>query len=219
MNQAQSISLNEEIQQMLAAMNFPEEVRSVLQQGVAKLQADGVGQGLPVGEKAPDFQLANQENQQVKLSEVLAKGPVVLKFIRGEWCPICNLEVAALKRILPQLKGLGATLLVINPQKPDKSVAQQNKHALGFDILSDEKQELIRKFNLQFTVPVPVQQVYKTIGLNLPEHTADGSWNLPVPATFVLDTKGVIRARHVDVNYMRRMEPAEILEAVLRSLR
>lgn len=218
MNPVHTTSLNEEIQQMLAGMTLPEEVRAVLMQGVAKLRADGVGQGLPVGEKAPDFQLANQENRQVKLSGVLAKGPVVLKFIRGEWCPICNLEVAALKRILPQLKDLEVTLLVINPQKPDKGVTLQSKHALGFDILSDEKQEISRKFNLQFTVPVPVQEVYKTIGLNLPEHTADGSWNLPVPATFILDTKGVIRARHVDVNYMQRMEPTDILEAV-RSLR
>lgn len=218
MNQVQSISLNEEIQQMLAGMNFPEEVRTVLQKGVAKLQADGVGQGLPMGEKAPEFQLANQENRQVRLSEVLAKGPVVLKFIRGEWCPICNTEVAALKRIAPQLKELNTTLLIINPQKPDKSLALDGKHALGFDILSDEKQDVIRRYELQFAVPVPVQEVYKTVGLNLPEHTGDGSWNLPVPATFILDTKGVIRARHVNVNYMQRMEPAEILEP-LRLLR
>jgi peroxiredoxin len=99
-----------------------------------------------------------------------------------------------------------------------EALALGGKHALGFDILSDEKQEVIRKFNLQFTVPLPVQEVYKAIGLNLPKHTADGSWNLPVPATFVLDPKGIIRARHVDVNYMQRMEPEEILKA-LRTLR
>jgi peroxiredoxin len=214
MNPVKTSSLNGEIQQMLAGLNMPHEIRAILQQGVEKLHEQGVGQGLPVGANAPDFQLANQANRQVKLSEALARGPVVLKFIRGEWCPICNTEVAALKRIAPQLKELGATLLIINPQKPDKSVALQDKHALGFDILSDEKQEIIRKYNLQFTVPLPVQEVYKTIGLNLPEHTADGSWNLPVPATFVLDAKGVIRARYVDVNYMQRMEPADILEAL-----
>ncbi|MBI3669211.1 MAG: AhpC/TSA family protein [Acidobacteria bacterium] len=218
MNPVKTTSLNDEIQQMLAGLNMPQEIRAILQQGVEKLREQGVGQGLSVGAMAPDFQLANQASRRVKLSEVLAKGPVVLKFIRGEWCPICNMEVAALKLIAPQLKEIGATLLVINPQKPDKSVVLQDKHALGFDILSDEKQEIIRKFNLQFTVPVPVQEVYKTIGLNLPEHTADGSWNLPVPATFVLDKEGVIHACHVDVNYMRRMEPADILET-LRPLR
>jgi peroxiredoxin len=214
MSQTQLNSLNEEIQQMLAGLNMPAGVRAVLVQGIEKLRAEGVGQGLAVGQRAPDFQLANQAKREVKLAEVLARGPVVLKFIRGEWCPICNTEVAALKRIAPQLRELGTTLLIINPQKPDKSLALDGKHALGLDILSDEKQEVIRRFNLQFTVPLPVQEVYKTIGLNLPEHTADGSWNLPVPATFVLDKKGVIRARHVDVNYMRRMEPADILEAV-----
>lgn len=214
MNPAKGTSLNQEIQQLLVGMNLPEETRAVLVEGIQKLRAEGVGQGLPVGENAPDFQLANQDGQSVKLVEALAQGPVVLKFIRGEWCPICNTEIAALKRIQPQLKELGAKLLVINPQKPEKGIALQGKHDLGFDILSDEKQEVIRKFNLQLTVPMPVQQVYKTIGLNLPEHTADGSWNLPVPATFVLDRSGVIRARHVDVNYMQRMEPTEILEAI-----
>jgi peroxiredoxin len=218
MSQGQLNSLNEEIQQMLAGLKLPQEVRAVLVQGIEKLRADGVGQGLAVGQKAPDFKLANQAKREVKLAEVLAKGPAVLKFIRGEWCPICNTEVAALKRIAPQLQELDTTLLIVNPQKPDKSLALEGKHALGFDILSDEKQEVIRKFHLQFTVPLPVQEVYKTISLNLPEHTADGSWNLPVPATFVLDPKGMIRARHVDVNYMQRMEPAEILKA-LRSLK
>jgi peroxiredoxin len=203
---------------MVARMNMPPEVRAILQEGIKKLHEQGVGRGLLVGEKAPDFQLADQSNREIRLAEMLAKGPAVLKFIRGEWCPICNTEVAGLKRIAPQLREFDATLVVINPQKRDKSLALQEKHALGFDILSDEKQEVIRKYNLQFTVPLPVQQVYRTIGLNLPEHTADGSWNLPVPATFVLDAKGVIRARHVDVNYMRRMEPADILEA-LRSIR
>ncbi len=210
-------SLNDEIQELLVGMNMPEEVRAVLHQGIERLRADGVGQGLTVGKKAPDFQLPNQENRKVSLTEELGRGPVVLKFIRGEWCPICNLDVAALQRIQPQLKELGATLLVINPQKPGKGVALENKHMLGFDVLSDERQEVIRRFNLQFVVPMPVQGVYKAIGLNLPEHTADGSWNLPVPATFVLDRKGVIRARHVDVNYAQRMEPADILLAV-RSL-
>ncbi len=122
MNPVRLTSLNAEIQQMLAGLNLPREVRAVLVEGVEKLRTDGVGQGLIVGQKAPDFQLANQENRQVKLSEVSAKGPVVLKFIRGEWCAICNTEVAALKRVVPQLKELSATLLIINPQKPDKSV-------------------------------------------------------------------------------------------------
>ena len=156
MNPAKSASLNGEIQQMLGEMNLPEEVRDVLVQGIEKLRAEGVGRGLAVGQKAPDFRLANQENREIRLSDVLNEGPVVLKFIRGEWCPICNTEMAALKRIQPQLEELGAKLLVINPQKPDKGLALQGKHALGFEILSDEKQAVVRKFNLQFTVPMPV---------------------------------------------------------------
>lgn len=214
----QPTSLNSKIQEMLAGMQMPEEVRTILRQGVEKLRAAGVGQGLAVGAKAPDFLLPNQAGQAISLSQELGKGPVVLKFIRGEWCPICNTDVLALKRIVPQLRELGATLLVINPQRPDKGLALQDKHGLGFDVLSDETQGVIRAFNLQFTVPAAVQHVYKTLGLNLPQHTADGSWDLPVPATFVLDISGVIRARHVDVDYMRRMEPVDILAAV-RSLR
>ena len=214
MNLAEITSLNEQIQEMVKGMNLPEDAARTIMEGLAQVKSEAPCQGLPIGQKAPDFRLKNQHNDEVSLTETLAAGPVVLKFIRGAWCPFCNLDVAALQRVLPQLEELSASLLVINPQKPDKSQVLQSSHSLGFDILSDENQQVIQAYHLQFTVPSQVQEVYKQFGFNLPELTADGSWNLPVPATFVLDRNGVIRARHVDLDYLHRMEPADIVDAV-----
>lgn len=214
MNLAEITSLNDQIQKMVREMNLPDDAARIIMEGIAQVKREAPCEGLPIGQKAPDFRLKNQHNDVVSLSETLAAGPVVLKFIRGAWCPFCNLDVAALQGILPQLEELNATVLVINPQKSGKSQQLQSNHSLGFDILSDEDQQVIRAYQLQFTVPPQVQKVYKQFGFNLPELTANGSWNLPVPATFVLDRTGVIRARHVDLDYLHRMEPADIVEAV-----
>ncbi|MBI4464809.1 MAG: AhpC/TSA family protein, partial [Acidobacteria bacterium] len=174
MNLAEITSLNDQIQEMAKGINLPEDAARVIMEGMAQVKMEAPCQGLPIGQKAPDFQLKNQHNDVISLRETLAAGPVVLKFIRGAWCPFCNLDVKALQQILPQLEELSATLLVINPQKPDKSQVLQSNHSLGFDILSDEDQQVIRAYQLQFTVPSQVQEVYKNFGFNLPELTADG---------------------------------------------
>lgn len=214
MNHTEIMSLNEQIHEMVKGMKLPADAAMTIMDGLAQVKRETPCEGLPIGTKAPDFRLRNQHDMEISLNETLSAGPVVLKFIRGAWCPFCNLDVAALQRVLPQLEELRATVLVINPQKTDRSLILQSNHSLGFDILSDETQEVIRAYQLQFTVPTPVQEVYKKFGFNLPELTADGSWNLPVPATFILDRNGDIRARHVDLDYLNRMEPAAIVEAV-----
>lgn len=212
--QAQA-SLASLIQQLFAEMNMPPDVLNGLMGGVKELQRTVVEPGLKVGEKAPDFLLTNQGGKEVSLSKTLGRGPVVLKFYRGAWCPICNVEVSALQRRLPDIEAAGATLLAISPQFPDKSLALVEKHTLGFDALSDPMQQTIRAYRLQFAVPETVKKIYLSrFGLDMEKENADKSWNLPIPATFVLDRKGVIRARHVDVDYTQRMEPDAILAAL-----
>lgn len=85
---------------------------------------------------------------------------------------------------------------------------------LTFDVLSDPDQSTIRAYRLQFTLDDSLRRIYREIGMALDQHNADGSWNLPVPATFVLDRSGVVRARHVDPNYRERMPVEDILDAL-----
>lgn len=207
-------SLKQQIQELLANMNLPADASATIMEGMAQLVREAPCQGLPMGTMAPDFILRNQDGAEVSLQESRQSGPVVLKFIRGSWCPFCNLDVAALKTIVPQLTELRATVLVINPQRPDRGLELQSKHQFEFDVLSDEQQHVLRSYALQFSVPEKVREVYKKFGFNLPEHTADGSWNLPVPATYIIDRDGFIRARHFDLDYLNRMEPLAILDSV-----
>lgn len=143
---------------------------------------------------------------------------MVLSFCRGEWCPFCNLELKALQEILPEIQAAGASLVAISPQVPDNALSLTEKHGLKFEVLSDSTQKAIREYKLKFTVPQEVQEVYEGVfDLDVARQNADGSWDLPIPATFVLDRAWIVRARHVSMNYMTRMEPEEIVKA-LRSL-
>ena len=131
-------------------------------------------------------------------------GPVVDSFYRGAWCPICNTEPATLTEALPPFSPLGARLVAISPQPPDASQQLVQRLALGFDVLSDVNQSIIRADRLQFALDEDLHGVYRDIGMALDEHNADASWNLPVPATFVLDPDGIVRTRHLDPNYRER---------------
>lgn len=165
--------------------------------------------GLNIGHKAPDFILPNAFGKTVSLSESLKSGPVILKFYRGEWCPICNLDLKLTQSFISEFNSLGAKLLAISPQKPDnaKTITENNK--LGFEVLSDTNQEVIRAYNLQFNPGEDYHQRRDLRVLN-----GDGSKTLPIPATFIINTDFTIIAAHVDANYTERMSPEDILKTL-----
>ena len=182
---------------------------------LADVTAAGVAPGLAVGERAPNFRLPNAAGKDVELAERLAAGPVVLSFYRGDWCPYCNLELRALQAALPRFEAHGASLIAISPQAPDHSLSMAEKNGLSFEVLSDVHQEAIRAFRVQFTVPADLQELHRNVFHNdLSTRTADGSWDLPVPATFVIDRAGIIRARYVSADYRTRMDPDDIERAL-----
>lgn len=167
--------------------------------------------GLAVGDVAPDFSLPNALGKQISLSNMLKSGTVILKFYRGEWCPICNLDLREIQQHLPKIKSYGAVLLAISPQKPDDALNITQKNELGFEVLSDEKQEVIKAYNLQFD---PGEDYHKRRDLTL--LNGDGSKTLPVPATFIIDTKLKIIAAHVEADYTQRMKAKDILNVLAK---
>lgn len=187
---------------------------SLIDTMIERLRADGTVPGIGVGERAPSFELPDVHGGLVSLDERLAAGPVVLCFYRGAWCPVCSTELAGLQAALPAITELGASLVAISPQTPDASRPFVQRLDLGFDVLSDGDQATIRGYRLQFALDEDLRPLYRSFGLALDEHNADGSWNLPVPATFVLDRDGIVRARHVDPNYRERMEVDDLLAAL-----
>lgn len=126
------------------------------------------------------------------------------------------MHLRGLQEILDDLSARGASPVAISPQAPDDSLAFSERLELGFDVLSDLDQSVIDEWRLRFELPDGLRDVYRDMDMALDEHNAAGTWTLPVPATFVLDTTGVVRARHVDPDYRKRMEPADVLAALDR---
>lgn len=191
----------------------PEAVR-VYQEGVQAVAESGVlERALPVGELAPTFTLPDATGKPVALADLLAKGPVVLTWYRGGWCPYCNLQLRAYQKLLPQLAELGATLVAISPEVPDSSLSTQAKNELAFPVLSDANNAVAEQFGLVYPLPDGVRARFEG-RLDLPAYNGDSSWTLPLAATYVINRHGEVVYRFVDAEYRRRAQPADILAAV-----
>ncbi len=209
------MKLNEEIQHVLAGYAIPEPALNRIAAAMEQVDKNKIAPGLDLGARAPEIRLPDIYEKEVSLNAQLAAGPVVLTFFRGDWCPICNLQLRALQRALPDIRAAGASLLAVTPQSMTHTLSLAEKAELEFTLLSDADQQVIREYRLQFLLPSEVQQIYLGVyGLDLGKQNADGSWNLPVPGTFIIDQKGVIRRRHVTADFTHRMEPDDVIEAL-----
>jgi len=170
--------------------------------------------GLAVGEKAPAFSLKNPFGQTVKLKQLLEKGPVILVFYRGAWCPYCNLHLRVLQESLGEFQKYNGQLVTITPQQPDKSLEQFKLDARPFEVLSDLNYDVMQRYNLYFDMPKDALEVYKKIDIDLEEYNGHGRTGLPVPGTFIVDQSGIIRAVHAEADYAKRMEPATIIASL-----
>ncbi|HEX5091130.1 MAG TPA: peroxiredoxin-like family protein, partial [Burkholderiales bacterium] len=188
------------------------------QRGVDELAASGVAaRAVQDGEQAPDFALPNAKGAVVKLSALLARGPVVLTFYRGGWCPYCNLQLRAYQKALPEIRALGGQLVAVSPEPPDKSLTTAEKNALEFEVLSDVKGEAGRAYRLFFDLSEELKQLYVAGGNDLSKWNADGQWHLPLPATYVIGREGRVAYAFVEAEYRNRAEPSALL-AALRTL-
>ncbi|TVO71950.1 peroxiredoxin-like family protein [Sedimenticola selenatireducens] len=195
----------------------PETIQT-MGQATADLKASGIeNRALGRGDQVPDFCLPNAQGNEVSLANALSHGPVVLSIYRGGWCPYCNLEIRALKAVLPEIEALGASLIAIAPEMPEKTYEMGERHTPGFEILSDVGNRVSRQFGLVFSLPETIRTIYAGFGIDLPACNGDASFELPLPATYVVRTDGQIAYGFVNADYTKRMEPAEIIQA-LKSL-
>jgi peroxiredoxin len=172
---------------------------------------------LPVGARPPEFQLPDHGGKWVSSSDLLARGRLVLSFIRGRWCPFCVGQMEAMNLMLPQIERAGAALVAISPQTVRQSYFMHDQHKLRFPLLADSASQVARQFRLAYGVPDYQQALYKRTFVNLPFTNGDDSWELPIPATFIVDRDGKILFASANEDYTDRPEPAEIV-AFLESL-
>jgi peroxiredoxin len=216
MNNA-ATSLKDSIADFTAAMakHAPPEVIATLGVELKKLADSGIAaRALQVGAKAPDFSLPDSTGKVVSLSSLLARGPAVVTFYRGGWCPFCDLQLRAYQRVLNQVHDLGAELVAISPQTSDYALSDVEKKQLTFPVLTDRHNQVARAYGLVFALSDVLKGLQTGFGNPIPKFNGDDSWELPMPGTFVLDRSGVVRLSHVDPNYMLRLEPTAILDAL-----
>ncbi|MGJ3246568.1 MAG: peroxiredoxin-like family protein [Elainellaceae cyanobacterium] len=211
------MSLNQQIAELRAEnqAKIPAESRAVMAQATEDLSTSGIlDQVRREGDRLPAITLPNALGQPVCVQDLLARGPVVISFYRGEWCPYCNLELRALQQALPDIQAQGATLVAISPQTPDHSLSAAEKHELAFEVLSDVGNQVAREFGLVFKLSPKLLPIYEKFGIDIAAHNGDESYELPIPATYVVDRNGTIVHAFVDADYTQRLEPAEIVEAL-----
>ena len=195
------------------AQYVPAETQAVHERVIAELKSRGLAAGaLATGERAPSFTLLDQNETRVSSDELLGRGRLVLCFFRGRWDPFCCGQLEAMSQIVPAIQDAGASLVAISPQTVKQSFFMADQHRLRFPVLRDAGNAVGRQFRLVYRVPDDQQAIYRRAFINLPFTNGDESWELPTPATYILDRDATILYRSANEDYTERPEPAEILE-------
>ncbi len=177
--------------------------------------SNGSTLGVPVGTRISDVTLYDQRGNPVELASLHASGPVVVTFYRGNWCPYCNQALEGWQDNLAAIEAEGASFIALTPEKPDlTSTAIEDNH-LSYGVYSDAGREAADAFKVNFALAGSTVKKYKGYGIDLAASNADAQWELPHPATFIVDRNGVVRYAHVDDDYKNgRAEPSEVIAAL-----
>ncbi|MDX8409827.1 MAG: peroxiredoxin-like family protein [Mariprofundales bacterium] len=200
-------------QQMLP--NIPPQVLDTMQQATVELINSGIAdQALQAGSSAPNFALADTNGNTVKLDQLLTKGLVVLNFYRGAWCPYCKLELQALDKIMLELHAMGASLVAISPNLPEKTAEFSADNPFSFTLLSDPGLKVAEQYGIVFRMSDNLIPAYQKLGIDLPAFDGNSDYRLPIPATYIVRSDGTIAHAFIDPDYTHRMEPIEILDLI-----
>ena len=212
----EKLSLKEQLDAKKAAFNekADDEKKRIYAEGLQAVKNSGVLENAKnVGDEAIDFTLQNALGKNVNLKDYLAKGPVVLTWYRGGWCPYCNITLHELQEQIPNFNALNATILALTPEVPDKSISTKEKHNLEFEVLSDVGNKIGKKYGVVYKLTDDVANTYQK-SFDLHGFNGDKSDELPLAATYVIDQSGKIQYAFLHEDYRNRAEPSDILEAI-----
>jgi peroxiredoxin len=192
--------------------SVPRSVIETMHRATAELIESGAAQrAKKAGDVAPSFSLKDPEGNAVSSTDLLKRGPLVLSFYRGVWCPYCNMELQALEAAKPEFDKYNASLVAISPQTAPNSRKSVRQNKLSFPILSDVKGKVGAAFGLRFNLPDYLVELYKQLKNDLPTFNDDPSWTLPMPARYIIGQNGVILYSEVNPDYTRRPEPEDMI--------
>jgi peroxiredoxin len=204
---AQLQQVTDQVRGMVSA-----EVFAQIESGNGEIAATGLeDRSLRIGSTLPAFELPNASGKTVRSAELLGDGLLLISFYRGQWCPYCNLELKALQAHLPQIEAADTQLVAISPQTPDQSLSTQQKNELAFHVLSDAGNHYAKQLGIVFSLPQSLRPIYQGFGIDLAAHNGDSSFELPLPATFLVSSEGCVLERFINVDYRQRLEPTTVL--------
>ncbi|MEM9077785.1 MAG: peroxiredoxin-like family protein [Bacteroidota bacterium] len=209
------MTLTEELTQRRenSAKVIPQDKYAVMQQSTQELlEAKLSTQALQTGDTLPDFRLPDENQNEVTLDEIFQEDYLIVSFYRGGWCPYCNMELRALQQLSSDFENLRAGIVAISPETPDNSLTTSEKNELQFKILSDIDNQYAKELNLAFQMPNTLREVYHSFGLHVDQHNGNSNYELPMPATYVIDKNKTIIYDFVPEDYTQRLDPKDILE-------
>ncbi|KAH8671810.1 thioredoxin-like protein [Tricladium varicosporioides] len=193
----------------------PESVTGPIDKSITDFKATfDPSKAIQVGDTLPAFSLSNALGEAVTSNSLLSKGPLLITFYRGEWCPYCNVALHAMQKQLDTFSAKGVTLVAISPQLPDQSLSTAEKNSLKFPVLSDVGNNFAKKLGILFKMPGELDPILKQFGTDVARSNGDDSLVVPVPATLLVDGKGVVRNTYINPDYTKRVEPSLTLEWV-----
>ena len=220
--------LHEQIQQTIGALrtSLPAELNTLIEQGAGEISAlQIVENALKIGDQAPNFSLKNYNGEEKTLGDYLKEGPLVLTFYRGLWCPYCNLQLASYNERLEDIKAAGGNLVAISSSGKEgldalneSEMPEEAKATVisdpDFDVLHDAGTQLGAAFGLTFELPDSHKHLLEMMQLDVEKANGSNSYVFSDPATYIIDTDGLIKWAFVPNNYRKRAEADDIINAL-----
>lgn len=208
------MNLTEELKRYAdaSAVKIPQELQTVMGGDIKKVEESQLlKKSTKKGDSLKPFNLPNATGTIVSSDDLLKKGKLVINFYRGGWCPYCNLELKAFQEVLPQINEAGATLIAITPEQPDHSLSTSEKNELEFEVLTDKDNAYARELHLVFQLSKELNEIYKGFGIDLESSNGNTDHELPIAATYVVDTDGTVIYSYLSADYKVRANPTEVL--------
>lgn len=213
---ASNASLNERLQVIAdVARDLRPEYSRAIDSFAGRLEAVRAGQGAPaIGDPMPLFALPDENGHLVLLEELVRRGPVVITFHRGHWCPFCRMAMTGLAEI--QERASPAQIVAISCELPRYTRRIRVESGASFPFLSDMDARYTLSLKLAAWLDDTLTRIISEAGYDIPVYQGGGAWILPIPSVFVIDRHGKVAARHIDPDYRRRMELDALLEEIDR---